>query len=246
MHRVLAFSALLAAVAGCTVVESGDVETGAMRASIQANPARDGTRTNIAASLSLGVATFVDLDGEDRFVASAGELNTELSESNVAGVVTYAGSLATATPGTEITVSLLRSADKTPAPSSTVRLPVPVAIATPAASASFSRANDDLVVTITSAASTDPVRLSWSGPCVEDGEVEVPAGQDEVTIAANTILERPAAASNGEEDAAPPAPQTCALQLKVSRSIEGTLDPAYGGGSISSTSSDSRDVTSAP
>ena len=41
-----------------------------------------------------------------------------------------------------------------------------------------------------------------------------------------------------------PVPDTCTVTLSIERVIDGVLDPAWGGGRITSVSRDSRDITS--
>ncbi len=235
--------ALVAAVAGCSSIESGDLETSGMTAIISATVRDDSSATDVVASLGAGALTSVDLDGEDILSASADDVSVELEESNLLGVFTYNGVLeGIAEPGTEVTVSLARSADKTPAPSSTVRLPVAVFLTSPAAGTAFSRENDDIVVEINSGASDDDMRLNWSGDCVKNDGVDVPAGQVSVTINRGTIIKRAQVDENDPDSQ--PVPDTCTMTLTIERVVEGVLDPAWGGGSITSVSQDSRDVTS--
>ncbi len=245
MKKIAAASvlALVAVTTACESIESGDLETSGINATISATVRDDGSATDVLASLSAGALTSVDLDGEDKLSASADDVSVDLEESNLLGVFAYAGVLeGVSGPGTEVTVSLARSADKTPAPSSTVRLPVPVSLTAPAASAAFSRENDDIVVDIDSAASDDDMRLSWSGECVKNDGLDVPAGQASVTINKGTITKRDQVDANDPDSE--PVPDSCTVTLRIERVIEGVLDPAWGGGRITSVSADSRDITS--
>jgi hypothetical protein len=239
---------LVLVVAGCQSIESGDIQTGAISAAIEVRPRADGSATDVTASLTAGALTFVDLDGEDRLVASSGEVSVELQESNLLGAVNYAAALSgIAAPGDVVTVALVRGADHTGAPSSSVRLPEPVTLTAPAAGTTVSRADDDIVATIERAASDDPVRVSWSGECVQEGGLDVPAGQTTVTIAKGSIMKRtPADADAADTDTTQPVADTCTIRLTASRRVVGTLDPAFEGGSITAVTSSSRDLTSTP
>jgi hypothetical protein len=237
------FIALAAVASGCSTIESGDLETSGMTAAIEVKA--DGTDTDIFASIAAGTLTSVDLDGDDALVASSGDVSARLLEINLLGVVTYAGSLTgISAPGTEINVACKRSADKTPAPTSVVTLPEPVALSAPTAGAAFSRANDDLDVIIDSEASDDAITLRWEGDCVKSASLDVPAGQTTVTINKGTIEKRAPVDDNAPDSQ--PVPDTCTITLTAQRSVEGTLDPAWGGGHIVAVSTATRDVTTNP
>ena len=221
--------ALAAVVSGCSTIESGDVETSGMTASIEVKAKADGSATDVFASISSGTLTTVDLDGDDQLVASSVDVSVDLEENNLLGVVTYAGSLTgISAPGTEVNVAFNRSADKTPAPLSTVALPVPLDISAPAAGTSFSRADDDIEV----------------GDCIDTGSLDVPAGQATVTINKGTIEKRAQADANDPDSE--PVPDTCTITVTAQRRVEGTLDPAWGGGQIVAVSSATRDLGTAP
>jgi len=198
----------------------------------------------MVASINAGAAlTTVDLDGDDVLSASSGDVTVELDESNLLGVVTYAGSLAGITgAGTEVTVSLARSADKEAAPNSTVTLPIDVDLSAPAAGTAFSRENDDITVEIVTEASDDDLRLSWTGDCVDSGGLDVPSGQASVTIAKGSIVKRAQIDENDPDSQ--PVPDSCTVTITITRTTIGSLDPALGGGEIRAVSSGSRDITS--
>jgi hypothetical protein len=242
---VAALFLLAAAVTGCSSIESADLETSGINAAIEVRPRADGSATDVTASLTAGALTFVDLDGDDKLVASSGDVSADMEESNLLGAVNYAAVLnGINTPGDVVTVAFERGEGKEPAPSSTVRLPEQVTMTAPEASASFSRENDDIAVTLESNASDDPVRVSWSGECVQEGGLDVPADQATVTINKGTILKREQA--DGNDPDSQPIPDTCTIKLTASRRVTGTLDAAWGGGGITSVTSSSRDVTSNP
>lgn len=242
---VAALFLLAAAVTGCSSIESGDLETSGINAAIEVRPRADGSATDVSASLTAGALTFVDLDGEDRLVASSGDVSAEMEESNLLGAVNYAAVLnGINTPGDIVTVALLREEGRDSAPASTVRLPEQVTMTAPEASAAFSRADDDITITLESSTSTDAVRVSWSGDCVQEGGIDLPADQTSATIGKGTILKREQTDENDPDSQ--PVPDTCTINIKASRRVAGTLDPALGEGGITAVTSSSRDVTSNP
>jgi hypothetical protein len=233
----------LAGLSACSSIDSDDIDTDAITADITVRPRADGSATEVAATLSAGALTFIDLQAGDRLVASSGDAQVELSASDVLGAVSYAATLdGVGAAGATVTVAFEREAF-TSAPSSTVVLPAPVSITAPDAAASFSRAEDDLVVALAAVASDDPVRVSWSGECVVADGIDVPAGQASVTLAKGTIQK--AEPSSSDADAAPIA-DSCSLRIVAERTVQGVLDPAYEGGRISAATSDSREVTTTP
>ena len=240
------FIALAAVASGCSTIESGDLETSGMTAAIEVKAKADGSATDVFASIAAGTLTSVDLDGDDQLVASSGDVSATLDENNLLGVVTHAGTLTgIAAPGTEVNVAFNRSADKTPAPTSVVTRPEPVDLTAPAAGSAFSRANDDIEVVIDSEASDDAITLRWEGDCVKSASLDVPAGQATVTINKGTIEKRAPVDDNNTPDSQP-VPDTCTITLTAQRSVEGTLDPAWGGGHIVAVSKATRDVTTNP
>jgi hypothetical protein len=180
--------------------------------------------------------TFVNLGADDVVTATAeGGQPVTLTESNLLDVFTYAGDLATKDPGTKVTIALTRPSD-TNAPASTVTMTEQLALTAPAPGGVFARATNDVVVTWTSDASEDGVTVSWSGDCVDGGSVDVAPPGFTATIAAGTVKKR-----EGDNVA-----DTCDVTFFASRSRTGTLDPAFGGGSITHSFSASSKLTSNP
>ena len=184
---------------------------------------------------------FVTLSDGDALTATANEQSVTLAESNVINAIAYLGVLDANTKGDEVTISLTRI-DKDPAPASTVVLPASVAITAPAASAAFSRANDDIVIDLTNEESTDALRLSWAGPCVNEDGLDLAADQASVTINAGTIVKREQVDANDPDSQ--PVEDTCTITLRVERRVTGTLDAAFKEGQITAVASSSVDVTS--
>jgi hypothetical protein len=244
-HAALAVVAsvpVFAALPACSSIESEDIDTDAIQADIAVRVRNDGTASDVTATLSAGAFTFIDLGGDDRLVARAADRSVPLQESDLLGAVRYDGVLdGVAAVDTAVTVAFERTAFAA-APSSTVTLPASVALTAPQAGAGFSRADDDIVVTLAAADATDGARVAWSGDCIEAGGLDLPAGQAEVTIARGTLT-KPAPAPDAD---APAIPDSCALTLTVERVRTGVLDGAFGGGRIRAVTSDKRDLTTNP
>jgi len=237
MLRIAFAVSLLAATIGCSTIDSEDIETSGINASMEVLRTADGS--NVSVSLAAGTLNFVSLNNGDVLKASALEQTVELSENNVLNAISYFARVDANAKGDEVTVAFER-ADKASAPSSTVTLPASVEITAPAASSVFSRANDNIVVEVTGEESTDDLTLSWSGECVDSDSLEVPAAQTSVTINAGTIKQK----TQGSEEGAAPISDSCTISVRVERRVLGTLDGEFKGGTISAVTSSSRDITS--
>jgi hypothetical protein len=234
---------LLAATVGCTSIDSSDLETSGMIASIEVVRLQGGDGTDVHVSLTAGSLNFVDLDPGDELKASFGDEVVTLQQGEFLDLIAYNGHLSAKDEGDVVTVALER-ADKTPAPSSTATLPALIDFSAPAASTAFSRANDDIVVTVNGEDSDVGARLTWSGDCVESDGLDIPAGQTSITINKGTIQKRADVDENDPDSQ--PVPDTCTLNLRVRRESAGALDPAYKSGSIVAVTQSSRDLTSDP
>jgi hypothetical protein len=212
----------LSATAACTKVASTDLKTSGMSASM--NVTADGTGKSTAnAQLFVGdsLVDRVDLVGGDTLTATAGNQTQTLQRTNVLNVVTYSADFQGADQeGTKYTIAFTRASD-TNAPNSIATMPAPFSILTPAASASFSRAGDD--ITITYAGGTSD-KMSWlASGCIQTVGTQYLTGDPGTfTITKGTL--KPDAQS---------AMATCNVTITLYRTRSGQLDPAYGhGGSI--------------
>lgn len=231
---------LAAALLGCTDISSTNLKTSGIHAYLRVTA--DGTG-NTTASAELGVQdsnnplTFVQLDVGDQVTATAGRQTKTLVETNLLGVIGYDASFTGAdAPGTTYTIALERQSD-TSAPGSTATLPEPFTLTSPTGSASsYSRADDDIVVTYDGSGGNDPMSYAVSGPCInpvtqsfsDTGTFTVPKG---------TIVQTHADATPND---------TCQLVVTVYRARAGTLDPAYGGGQMSGVQARTFGITSTP
>ncbi len=242
--RVVSSLLLLIAVVGCRSVESGDVETSDMNVGISVNADSDGKGASISVGLSDAALAFIDLDGDDKLTAKSGNATVDLAEGNLLGVFAYTGALGDVVAGDEVTVGLVRSEGKAAAPASVVVVPAPLTIEAPAVSASFSRADDDIVVSLGGADddNADSIEIKWEGDCIDTGSLEVAATQKSATIAKGSIKQLP----DDDDAATAPLPTDCAMKLTATRIVDGTLDAAFKGGAIHGRASVSRDLATTP
>lgn len=215
-------------VVGCTSLDSVDIRTEGIHPDMVVSSSSDGPGSSVRVTLHVGesLTDFVELEGEDKLSVTAGDETKDLEEQKVLGTVSYTASIATQEPGDEVVIAFARGEADEDAPASTVALGAKLTLTSPAAGAALSRANDDVLVSWTSEASDDGVVVDFNGPCIQGGTRTVQAGETSVTLAKGSILKREPA--NDTEQ----VPDECEMTVVVRRQHAGTLDPAYGGGSI--------------
>jgi hypothetical protein len=199
----------------------------------------------VSATFNVGgsIDTFVNLDSDESVVATTdadGGAPVTLSESGLLGLTSYNGDIVGKEPGTVVTINLTRTNGNDNAPASTVTMTQALALTSPAAGGTVSRDNDDIEVTWTSEASDEAVQVAWSGDCVDSGSVNVDPPGLTTTISKGTIKKRESS------DADHPVADDCPLSLSITRTKAGTVDPAFGGGSITHSFSASVQLTSNP
>jgi hypothetical protein len=131
--------------------------------------------------------------------------------------------------GTKIVIALTR-ADGSAAPASTVTMTEQLGLSAPAAGTAFSRASDNIAVSWVSDPSKDPLTVTWSGPCITAGSIDVDHTDSASSISAGQIV------GDG----------TCNISVGITRTRTGTLDPAFSGGSITHSFSSSATISSTP
>ncbi|TDU83237.1 hypothetical protein EV138_5699 [Kribbella voronezhensis] len=233
---VLLVTALV--VTGCSTVDSADIRTSGMTADLLVQLPENGHAAELTASFRVGTLTYVELSSGEKVTASAQGLTEELRRAKFAGATRYTGQLEATAPGTEFTFTLERDGDNTSAPSSTVALPEPVHLAAPVAGAKLSRRT---AVQVRVAGGPSQL-LTWSGPCVQTGNLEIESGRSFATIAVGLIRAVPtASASPRSGDSG-----TCHLTLTLTRRTTGKLDGAFKNGTVVAEAQSVRQVVSMP
>lgn len=238
-------AAVCLAVAGCSTTQSSEIRTGGMEADIRVTLAAGSTGAEVAVTLRVGSLTFVELQDPDVLTARSGDRSVELTKQRTMGHTSYHGRLdGVSKTGSQVVVDLQRGGDDESAPKSWVRLPGQVAISGPDAGAQFSRSRDDIRFELDRELVSSSGTLSWSGGCVQDGTIAVPPGTTTVTVAQDTIRAAAPPPSGTPQSQRPP--KTCTARFTVTTRVEGTLDPAYGEGTIVAEATATRDLTLAP
>ena len=213
----MAFSALF----GCTKVDSQNLKTSGIRAFLSATGTGSGSAVASAEfQVDDSALAWVELKNGDQVTATTAGQTLALEESDVLGVVSYARTFDGAGgEGTTFTLSLAR-ASNTSAPNTVVTLPAPFNVTAPTgASLSYSRANDDIVVTYDNSGLADAMSFTLDGPCINPVTQAITGDPGTFTVPKGTIAQLSSASTN------------CPVTLTVLRTRAGTLDSAYAGGS---------------
>lgn len=224
-------------LAGCSDVDSTHLKTAGIRASLGVTGSGTGNAVASAEFQVDGSAlTYVELQAGDTVTASQGDQTHTLVKSELLGLIAYYATFEGAdAEGTSFKISLQRDAD-TSAPDSTVTLPAQFNITAPTGTAlSYSRANDDLVVTYDNAGKSDAMSYSLRGTCISP--VDQPLDGDPGTF---TLAKATLAPPQGSTET------TCTVTLTLSRTRTGTLDSAYASGSAWASQTRTFDFTSTP
>jgi hypothetical protein len=216
MKHSLSIGLLAVVATACGDESSSSLLTSGMSADMTAQDNGDGS-TAVSAELFAGdplQLIYVDLGPDDQLVAKHGSESQVMQQEQLLTIIAYTTTFTDAQDGDSFTVSLQRSVDAG-APNSTMTLPT-----------SF-----DLDPVPDTWSRGSAVSLSWSptsdaamtwqveGPCIEtltggasndEGSATIPAGQ--IVLA------------QGETET------SCSATLTVTRSEDGTIDPAFGHG----------------
>lgn len=228
---VLVVVALGLLAAGCSTVDSGDLRTNGIRASIVVTVGQ--ADSTVVVDLSAGSLTSVQLEGDDRLLASSGGQLAEFDQQTLPliGEHSYRAVLSgVRKPGQEVVVELQRGSDDTPT-RSVVALPARIEASAPGAAARSA----DLVVATNAAPGS--LRAEWTGSCVTAGQLDVEEGRP-LVIPAGSLREP--APTSGQ----PAPPKTCPVTLTVTRRLQGSLGDEFDRGSIESRRSVSLIVSS--
>lgn len=204
--------------AACSQQDSDGILTSAVFANFTLHAEGDGS-SRASGTLRVGGAdslTFLNLVGDDRLTATLDGTTRPMSETELLDVISYAATFDADAEDTEVTFALVRTIDQG-APASTATLPAPFTLTAPPSASRAAALELDL-----DAGVDDPTAWEAHGTCITAARGVVPQGADTITIPAGTIT-----AVAGQEA------ETCDVEITVTRTRQGTLDPAFeGGGSV--------------
>ncbi len=197
----------------CTVetVDSKNVKTGGIAASITANATTDAA-TTVIATLQVGGPdsnTYVDLSGGDKIFVVANDKQIEMEAQ---GTGTYQANVTTAAENTEFIVDLERDTEDD-APMSKGTLPAPFSFQVPNMTTSRMQ---DLTITWSPSGSSDDMELTLSGSCIFQRTIDIPGDTGSHVISPGTLI-----STNTDK------PETCDLTVEMVRSRKGTPDATF-------------------
>ena len=205
----------LVACQGTEDVDSTDVRTSGVYADMQVVATGDG-QSEVTASLWVGGEdsnTYLDLQGDDNLVASAGNDSRSMTRRGEE----YEAVFDADAGGTEFNVAFKRGRDDTTAPHSHVVLPDPFVLAGLDPRDTASRSEGFTLTWQTSSAGND-MRLALTGGCLHGERNEI-SDSGSITFNADDLE-----TDLGHED------DTCDAEICVERYRSGAVDPAFGEG----------------
>jgi hypothetical protein len=220
--------------AACTTTESDNILTRGMFASIRATADGSGD-TTVSTSLFLGQPSdliFIDLVGGDRLIAHHGGQAKVMSELIILNIVSHTATFPVDDEDARFEIEFRREVDAG-APSSSVTLPAPFTLGTVPPSVSRGA---DFGVSWTGT-SADLMRWSADGACIEVVSGSIGPAMGSVTMPVGTFRKR--AGQN--------IPDSCEVEVTVTREREGDVDRAFGeGGTATGVQTRSVTFTSMP
>jgi len=217
------------AAMGCEQVDSPGIRTEAVFADMSVTASGDGTSL-VSAGLRTGGGgsnTYLDLVDGDALVAhGAGAMAMQRQESAL-GSIHYVARFDVDSENALFRIEFARrSHDEAEevcrggdAPNSIATLPAPFSLVLDPPNALVSRASGDL--TVSWAASTDPVRWTLSGDCIETQAVDLERDAGTLRLLGTNMQ-----ALKGRTG------ETCSVDLDVSRMRPGSVDSAFGAGGV--------------
>jgi hypothetical protein len=199
------------ALAGCTeTLDSKNIRTQGISATIEAT-AGSATSTRVVATLKAGgdeSNTYIDLNAGDKLTAESGGKQVLMTAEST-GV--YNAQFATGEAETEFKVLLERDVDDD-APNNAGKLPAPFDIgALPTEPVSRAEA---LTITWSPGDTSDTMHIHLDGDCIFFEDIDVPGDPGTYTIDANKL--KPTSSDK---------PESCDVNIEVSRSRKGSVDP---------------------
>lgn len=229
----LAVVLLVSSLVACSTVDSADLRTSGISASIVVASGSGGP--NVRVGLSAGGLTTVKLEGDDSLTASSGGKSVTLDNSRFLGVDNYSAHIVGSTaPGTRVVVTLERGDDQSTR--SSVELPGPIKVVSPINQARWSRKRD-LVIGVNHASGS--IRVNWTGSCVLDGTTGLSFDEGRPIVIPGSQLSL-------VEQTGQKQPKRCLVTFIVTRIVRGQLGDAFKNGQITGERSTSVVVRSAP
>ena len=223
----LLIAASLILLGGCESVDSDDILTGGIFASLSA-VAKNASATEVTARLKVGGATsntYLDLSASDTLEGTVDGVTKTLARgADPFGSVWYDADFSGAAEDMEVGISFIRGGDATSDQSATrsrATLPAPFELTAPDSATELSRSADDLVITWDVFGKGEDLSLSVTGDCVSwDISEEDIADTGSFTVTAGLLVP-------DEDDGS-----SCLATVTLTRTREGTVDSNFGEGGV--------------
>jgi len=241
------FTLILVIVTGCADTESENVKTTGVRAEIEV-VANGSGNTDIDVQLEVGsggeLATQLELSNGDSLIAYANGEERTLTKVNKLLGIHYVTTFNFDSPNIEFRVELLRNNDQS-APNSTVLLPDPFAITDPVGNEVFARNADILTTWDPQGFSDHSMKVVYELYCSNGNSISTSRTERNVSDIGQYSIN--AVEVLGSLANQPSSQSGCDLDIIVSRTRYGNLDPNYGeGGYIKASQKRARTVRIAP
>jgi len=223
---------------GCTDVDSTNLKTSGIRAELTVTGRGDGSAyASAGLYVSDSTLTFVELQEGDSLTATTGDQSKDLTKSELLGLISYGATFSDAdAEGTTYSIAFNRDSDES-ATGNTASLPAKFNLTAPVGDAlSYSRANDDIVITYDNSGKADEMSYSLDGDCLNVYGQVLDGDPGTITLPKGTLTLKDTTTS----------PTSCQVTLTVSRTREGTLDPAFAEGHMAGVQSRSFTFSSMP
>ncbi len=205
----------------CTSVDSDEVFTSGLYARVSATADGSG-ETLVRTTLFLespSTLNYIELEGDDLLTAYGPDGSMQIMrESQFLGMTSYSSNFELEDGNSEFIIGFSRTIDVS-APDSRVSLPLAFDVVS-AEGGTYSRANDDVVVDWSSAASGDDMDFSLSGTCIETVRGSIEGDPGTLTISGSDIIKQ-----EGDMVA-----DSCSATITLTRARAGTIDINYGHG----------------
>lgn len=238
IREMFVFGATLLMAQGCAKTSSSALKVDQMKAEIEVN-AQDNGNSRVRVTLTeLGkvTRTYVDLTSRDKLYVIAGTASrVELTKNETLSVITYDTTLTgQSSQATNYKIEFVRGDGFKGAPETNCALPASFSITSPAEDQAFSRVSNDVPFTVT--AGNNNYKFKLAGSCINTIEKSVTDAADGSFTVAKTEFVSPAAEASSN----------CDLTATLIREAQGTLDSAWGSGSVLCSQERTRKIRSTP
>lgn len=237
MIRLLILSPLV--FAACENITSEDIATESITANYTVSHINNSALSSVKVELKQGTS-YIDLEGED-ILRSYSNVNTSavyLRRSiDLFNIISYKASVEGGnTTGDTFTILFERSSEQSSAPASTVSLAEPFSAPSTIPANSFDRNKDEITLSWTPSAQSEPLTLSTQGTCTKNitDQTIIDDGSYSFAISSfvNTYFQANTDPNSTDEYITVTNTQTCNLTISLKRTTTGSVNSNFRGGTF--------------